>query len=122
MSNFAADILIYILLLTGVGFGGISLMGLLIFPDIHSRMYTALRASLICVAAIVCAAVVYAFTLLASSGGDLYLTFLFHVLLLAGILGVGIMIIDRQVLDKTRALVYCGIIPTKSVNEKKDES
>jgi multicomponent Na+:H+ antiporter subunit G len=93
MSDLVADIIIYLLMLAGVGFGGISLMGLLIFPDIHSRMYTALRASLICVGAIVCAAVVYAITLVSVNGGDLYFTFLFHVILLAAVMAVGIMII-----------------------------
>lgn len=122
MSDLVADIIIYLLMLAGVGFGGISLMGLLIFPDIHSRMYTALRAGLICVGAIVCAAVVYAVTLLSGMGGDLYFTFLSHVIFLAAVMAVGIMIINRQVLDKTRALVYCGTSPSQAVDQEKQES
>jgi multisubunit Na+/H+ antiporter MnhG subunit len=122
MSELVADIIIYLLMLTGVGFGGIALMGLLIFPDIHSRMYTALRASLICVGAMVCSAVVYAITLLSANGGDLYVTFIFHVIFLAAVMAVGIMIINRQVLDKTRALVYCGTSPSKAGDQEEKGS
>jgi multicomponent Na+:H+ antiporter subunit G len=111
MSDLVADLLICLLLLAGVGFGGISLMGLLIFPDIHSRMYTALRASLICVAILTGASAVYALALLGRTGSGQYATFLIHALFLAGMIAVGIMIINRQVLDKTRALVYCGNAP-----------
>lgn len=122
MSDLVADILIYLLILAGVGFGGISLMGLLIFPDIHSRMYTALRASLICGGAIIGAAVVYAITLLSGNGGELYFTFLFHVIFLAAMIAVSIMIINRQVLDKTRALAYCGTEPDGTVEQDRKES
>lgn len=111
MSNLISDILIYLLLLAGIGFGGISLMGLLIFPDIRSRMYTALRAGLISIGALICAAVVYAITLLPGNSGDVYLSFLIHVIFLAAMVAVGVMVINRQVLDKTRALVYRGCVP-----------
>lgn len=122
MSDMVADIIIYLLMLAGVGFGGISLMGLLIFPDIHSRMYTALRAGLICTGAIVCATVVYAITLLSGNGGDLYLTFLFHVILLAAVIAVAVMIINRLVLDKTRALVYRGNVAADAADEGRNET
>jgi hypothetical protein len=108
MSSLVFDLLIYLLLVAGVGFGGIALMGLLIFPDLHSRMYTALRASLICMAAVVGAAVMYATALLSGAGGDQYFVFFSHVVFLAGVIAVGIMVINRQVLDKTKALVYRG--------------
>jgi multicomponent Na+:H+ antiporter subunit G len=121
MSNLAVDLLIYLLLLTGVGFGGIALMGLLIFPDIHSRMYTALRAGLLSIAGITGAAVVYAIAFLAGSGGDLYSTFLIHAIFLLGITVVAVMVIDRQVLDKTRALVYCGSRPAPVPEPEKKE-
>jgi len=121
MSDLVADIAIYLLLLAGIGFGGIALMGLLIFPDLHSRMYTALRASLICAAAVVAAAIVYALALLAGYGGDQYAAFLIHALFLAGMIAVGIMVINRQVLDKTKALVYCGHVPAQTPDQKKAE-
>jgi hypothetical protein len=122
MSGLVADIIIYLLMLTGVGFGGIALMGLLIFPDIHSRMYTALRASLICVGAMVCSAVVYAITLLSANGSDLYFTFLFHVIFLAAVMAVGIIIINRLVLDKVRALVYRGEAAVRPVDTGKNKT
>jgi len=97
-------------------------MGLLIFPDLHSRMYTALRASLICVGAVVGAAVVYAMAQLIGTGGDQYAAFLIHTLFLAGMMAVGIMIINRQVLDKTKAMVYCGTVPAPEHDQEKPES
>ncbi|MCK9581357.1 MAG: hypothetical protein M0Q92_13040 [Methanoregula sp.] len=107
MSVMVADILIYLLLLAGAAFGGIALMGLLIFPDLHSRLYTALRACLICMAAVAGAAITYVMAL-GSTGGEMYAVFGFHVLILTGIAIAGILLIDRQVLDKTRAMAYCG--------------
>jgi len=121
MSSLVADILIYLLLLAGVGFGAISLMGLLIFPDIHSRMYTALRAGVICMAGIAGAAVIYAFTLLPGAYSDLYLTFLSHVLIFAGMAGLAVTVISRQIKEKTKALVYRGI-PQSSSPEKQEKS
>jgi multisubunit Na+/H+ antiporter MnhG subunit len=121
VSNPVADIFIYLLLVVGVGFGGIALMGLLIFPDIHSRMYTALRASLICVAAVVGASVVYVMARLIDTGGDQYAMFLIHTIFLAGMVAVGIMVINRQVLDKTKALVYCGSVPAKTADQEKPD-
>ena len=109
MSSLAADIAIFLLLFAGIVFGGISLLGLLIFPDIRSRMYTALRAGLICAAAIIGAAFVYAAAMIAGPGGEQYVTFFFHTVLLAGIIAVGTMIATRQLLEKTRGLVYRGV-------------
>lgn len=119
MSDLVADIIIYLLLLAGVGFGGIALLGLLIFPDLHSRMYTALRASLICAGAITGAAFVYAMALFIGTGGDPYTTFLFHALFLAGMMAVGIMVISRQIHDKTKALAFCGNVPAKKTGREK---
>ena len=121
MSSLVADILICLLLVAGIGFGGIALMGLLIFPDLHSRMYTALRASLLCVTAVVGAAAVYALARLIETGGDPYAAFLFHVIFLAGMMAVAIMVINRQVLDKTKALVYCGSAPHQRPDREKPE-
>jgi hypothetical protein len=122
MSELVSDILIYLLLLAGVGFGGISLMGLLIFPDIRSRMYTALRAGLISIGAVLGAAIVYAVTAVASGSGEPYFTFLFHVLFLGGVTAVAVMIINQQVLEKTKSQVYCGNTLPPNPEEKKKES
>ena len=122
MSELVADLLIYLLLFAGVGFGGIALMGLLIFPDIRSRMYTALRASLISIAAVLGAAVIYAITQWARASGQQYSTFLIHAIFLGGIMAVAVMIINRQVLEKTRDQVYCGNPPPQNPEEKKKGS
>lgn len=103
MTNFGADLLIVGFLLVGTGFGAISLMGLLIFPDIRSRLYTALRAGFISCAAITGAAVTYALALLSETGGDQYSTLLFHAALLFGIVVIGTIIVNRVVLEKTHA-------------------
>jgi len=108
MSSLASDIVIVVLLFGGILFGGISLLGLLIFPDIRSRLFTALRGGLLCAGAICGAALIYALTLLAESGGEQYATFFFHAIFLAGIMILGIMIINRQMQEKTRAIAYCG--------------
>ena len=115
MSSIVSDILICLLLIAGVGFGAISLMGLLIFPDIRSRMYTALRAGFICILATAGAAAVYAFTLLLETGGSQYSTFLFHAILLTGIVIVGIMIVSRQIREKTNGYSCSNVSgPAKS--------
>jgi hypothetical protein len=119
MSELAADILIYLLLFAGVGFGGISLMGLMIFPDIRSRMYTALRAGLICIGTVLGAAITYALTAVAVGGGGQYSTFLVHVIFLGGVMVVAVMIINQQVLEKTKSQVFCGV-PEKNPDEKKE--
>jgi multisubunit Na+/H+ antiporter MnhG subunit len=118
MSDLIADIIIYLLLVAGIGFGGISLMGLLIFPDIRSRMYTALRSSLISMVAIIGAAIVYAIALRAGNGGDQYMTFLFHTIFLAAIMAIAIMAVNRLVLEKTHGVVYCGTPPPQNTEEK----
>ena len=120
MSELVSDILIYLLLFAGIGFGGISLMGLMIFPDIRSRMYTALRAGLLCSAAILGAAIIYTITWLAGAGGEAYSTFFIHMIFLGGIIALGVMIINNQVLTKTQDQVYCGNNVPKNPEEKKE--
>ncbi|NMB79628.1 MAG: hypothetical protein GYA23_11110 [Methanomicrobiales archaeon] len=120
MTSLIADILIYLCLLAGVGFGGISLMGLLIFPDIHSRMYTALRAGLISIAAVVLAACIYGIAMSMGAAGELYFTFIIHVLFLAGIVVVAVLVINRQLLEKTKALMYRGPVAPADAAAKKE--
>jgi hypothetical protein len=122
MSELVADILIYLLLFTGVGFGGIALMGLMIFPDIRSRMYTAFRACLICITAILGSAIIYAITQVAGSGGVRYFTFLIHVIFLGGVIAVAVMIINREILKKTRGLAVCENTILQPADEKKKDS
>jgi len=49
MSSLILDIVISLLLLVAVGFGAISVIGLLLFPDIRSRSFTGLRAGMLAI-------------------------------------------------------------------------
>jgi len=82
MSSPFVDSIIFLLLVISVGFGGISVIGLLLFPDIRSRMYTATRASLISVSAITLSVILYALFELLSGGGTPYTTLVLHTLVL----------------------------------------
>lgn len=86
MSSFLADLLIWALLTIGAFFGGIGLMGLLIFPDTKSRMFTAFRATTIALGAVVLAVVLYGYTLSVTTGGDLYPALILRALFLAVVL------------------------------------
>ena len=74
------DGIIFLLLIVSVGFGGISVIGLLLFPDIRSRMYTATRASLISIGAITLSVILYALFKLNSGDGTQYTTLILHTL------------------------------------------
>ena len=82
MSDPFIDAVIYILFTVSVGFSGIGVIGLLLFPDIRSRLYTAVRATLIGTAAMVVSVIVYAFFVSLSGGGDLYISLVIHSLVL----------------------------------------
>jgi len=118
MTNTGADLLIISLLLIGTGFGIISLMGLLIFPDIRSRLYTSLRAGVISCAAIVAAAVTFSLVHLSENGGNQYSVLLFHTALLLGIVLVGTLIVNRVVLEKTHGFRQCSDTKTKEKKSK----
>ena len=66
---------IYILLAIGVVFAGLGVIGLFIFPDIRSRMFTGLRAALISCGSIVCAGSIYSFFHFFNGDGDQYAVF-----------------------------------------------
>ena len=69
------DALLYILLLAAVGFGGISVIGLLIFPDSRSRAFTGLRAGIIAIALVTTAGIFYGLFLWVITGEMQYLMF-----------------------------------------------
>jgi multisubunit Na+/H+ antiporter MnhG subunit len=89
MSSLAADIAIWVLLASGTLFAGIGIMGLMIFPDTRSRMFTAFRASAIALGAVAMAAIVYGSTLFAETGSDLYPGFMVRTLFLVLVLTIG---------------------------------
>jgi multisubunit Na+/H+ antiporter MnhG subunit len=101
MSSLFADLFIWVLLLTGAGFGGISLVGLLLFPDTRSRMFTAFRATVICLSAVVLAVVIYGLNALLAAEGSQYLTLTLHALFLLIVLVIGTLTMNALILERT---------------------
>jgi len=99
MMDLLMDILITLLLLAAIGFGGISLMGLLIFPDIRSRSFTGLRAGILSIMLVTAAAICYGLYSWVITGGMQYLVFD-----LISVIAFGIVV----VLDKKAADPVCA--------------
>lgn len=99
MTDILADIILTVLLLAAIGFGGISLMGLLIFPDIRSRSFTGLRAGILSIALVTAAAIGYGLYSWVVTGGMQYLVFV-----LISVIAFGIVV----VLDKKAADTVCA--------------
>ncbi len=76
------DVLLYILLLAALGFGAISVVGLLLFPDIRSRSFTGLRAGILAITLVSAAGVCYGIYAWLTVGGMQYLEFAFAAILL----------------------------------------
>jgi len=103
MTSFLADISIWILLVAGTGFGLLGFVGLLIFPDIRSRMFTATRATLISASLITLSVIIFGINGFLGSNGNLYGILIIHTLFLFGILIVADIIISRILLEKIPA-------------------
>ena len=116
MSAPAVDAAIFILLVTSIGFGGIGVIGLLLFPDIRSRMYTAFRATVISISAIILSVIIYALSAFNSNGGDQYITLILHSLVLLFIVAVANGVIYRMILDRTKPVTKCRI-PAEQDND-----
>ncbi len=102
MSSLPADLGIWALLFTGVLFCGIGLMGLLIFPDTKSRMFTAFRATAIGFGAVTLAVLLYGFTMLLTPGGDQYRDLLLHTMVLSVVLAAGMWVMYGTVRERIR--------------------
>jgi multisubunit Na+/H+ antiporter MnhG subunit len=102
MSFLPADIIIWALLAIGTVFAGLGLMGLLIFPDTRSRMFTAFRATAIGLGAIAFAAITYAYTLFMIAGGDQYPALILRTLFLAFVLAAGTSVMYRIIRERTQ--------------------
>ena len=89
MSSFAADLVIWALLFIGTVFCGLGLMGLLLFPDTKSRMFTAFRATAIGLGAVALAVLTYGFSLFMTEGGDPYAALILRTVFLVIILAAG---------------------------------
>ena len=102
MSALVVDVILYVILIIGVGFGGIGVLGLLIFPDIRSRMFTGVRATLISCGAIILAGIIYGLFALYTRGGAQYVTFTTHVILFFIIIVILNWVAARVILQKTK--------------------
>jgi multicomponent Na+:H+ antiporter subunit G len=112
------DSIIFLLLIISVGFGGISVIGLLLFPDIRSRMYTATRASLISVGAVTLSVILYALFELISVGGPQYTTLILHTLVLIIVVAGANMMMYRMISDHVKIQKACQEQP----EQKKTDS
>jgi multicomponent Na+:H+ antiporter subunit G len=101
------DILIWIFLAAGVGFGALGFFGLLIFPDIRSRMFTAIRAILISATATAVAVILFGINGFLVSGESQYVTLIIHTLFFYGVVVVANVSTARIILDRTRSESYC---------------
>jgi len=114
MSSLAIDIIIWILLITGVVFGLIGLIGLSLFPDTRSRMYTAVRATLISISAITLAVICCGLYASQTAGGTQYQTLVLHTLLLFSVVVIGNLVLSSTVLERTRPMA--GNLPSPDKN------
>jgi len=94
------DNIIFLLLVLSIGFGGIGVIGLLLFPDIRSRMYTATRASLISVSAITLSVITYALFILISGGGSQYGSLIVHTMVLLIVVVVANVMMYQTISDR----------------------
>ena len=100
MSSLPADLGIWALLFIGTVFCGFGLMGLLIFPDTKSRMFTAFRATAIGLGAVVLAVMTYGYFLFLTAGGDQYLALILRTLFLVFVLAAGTWVMHRIIQEK----------------------
>ena len=105
--NAAVDAAIYIFLIISIGFAGIGVIGLLLFPDIRSRMYTAFRATVISFCAIILSVIIYGLSTFNSGGGDQYITLVLHSLVLLCIVALSDSVIYKMILNRSKSSVTC---------------
>jgi multisubunit Na+/H+ antiporter MnhG subunit len=115
MSAPGIDAAIFILLIISVGFSWIGLIGLFLFPDIRSRMYTAFRATVISFSAIILSVIIYALFTFNSSGGDQYIALILHSMVLLFIIAVANGVVYKTILDRTKSVPFCQ--PATEQNE-----
>jgi len=97
-----ADCLIWLTLAIGIGFGALGLFGLVIFPDIRSRMYTAVRATLIGVTSLTLSVLVYAGSLYLETNESQYATLALETVFLYAVILIGTILLDREIEDQVR--------------------
>lgn len=101
MSSLPADLIIWALLFTGTVFCGFGLIGLLIFPDTKSRMFTAFRATAIGLGAVTLAVITYGYTRFLIDGGGQYTALIFSTLFLVFVLAAGTRVMYGIIRERT---------------------
>jgi multisubunit Na+/H+ antiporter MnhG subunit len=109
MSSPAIDIVIWLLLLTGAGFSVVGVIGLFLFPDIRSRRFTSVRATLIGSSAVIFAAIVYGIYQIKATGASQYTPLVLHVLFLLVVVSSANYVISREIMDKAIPKSYCQV-------------
>ncbi|MDD1686083.1 hypothetical protein [Methanoregula sp.] len=107
MSSLFIDLLIWILLAAGVGFGGLGFFGLLIFPDIRSRMFTASRATLIAVGLVSLAVLLFGVNALLDGQAGSYGVLVSMTIFLFAILAFANFFISRILLEQVPGVTTC---------------
>lgn len=82
MTGLVVDILLYILILAAILFGGISVMGLVVFPDPRSRAFTGIRAGILAMALVSLAGICYGMFSWFTTDGMQYVVFTLAAILL----------------------------------------
>jgi len=107
MSAPVVDILIWILLAAGTGFFALGFFGLLIFPDIRGRLFTASRATLIGAGLVILSVVLFGLSKYSGGGGNQYATLLIHTIFLFGILIIAYLCISRIIRKQIADVTVC---------------
>ena len=107
MSDPVIDAGIFILLILSVGFGGIGVFGLLLFPDIRSRMHTAVRATLISISTLTLSVIIYGLFIFLSGGGDQYSALVIHSLALLSVVVVANAVLYMTILNRIKTVNSC---------------
>jgi multisubunit Na+/H+ antiporter MnhG subunit len=108
MSSFTVDGIIWVLLLIGTGFCGISVIGLLLFPNIRSRRYTAVRAGLIGFIGIVSGVIVFGLFRIFTTTGNQYLVLVVLSVILAIVVVAGNFTLSRIIMKRAGLPNPCG--------------
>jgi len=117
--SISIDILIWFLLLVGIGFALLAFVGLLIFPDIRSRRFTGSRAALISTSIFAGAVIVFGLYRYPDGGAD-YLALVVRTIILWLILALTLILVSRIILQQVSGVQTCPAADASghSVTEK----
>jgi len=118
MSNPVIDTVIFVLLVISVGFGAIGVIGLFLFPDLRSRMYTAFRASVIGMSAMVVSVIIFALSIFQSKGGGQYVTLIIHALVFLGIVAGANWVLYTTILRQLKSSGSCQNVSIRNVKNQ----